>query len=140
MVVYRTVLPLAQIQDITWEEVENYVLRIYRQLMQRFLAQKALIPPGRLGEVRFEDLERAPLAEVKRIYETLDLPGFPAAEAAFRSYLSSTAGYRKNKYEVEDRVIAKVNRGWDCAFAEWGSERREPGSAARAEAGGARSS
>ena len=120
---HRTVLLRAQLQRIGPDAVEGNVLEFYRRLLGRFLADRSLIPAGNLVEVRFEDLESSPLEVLRRIYEELGLPGFAAAEPAFRSYINSVAGYRKNVYELDKEVIAKVNRNWGFAFQAWGYPR-----------------
>jgi len=123
---YRTVVPRAQLHGINPDEIETWVVRFYTQLMQKFLADKAVIPAGNLVEVKYEDLEKAPLAQLRKVYETLSLPGFAEAEPAFRAYLDSIAGYQKNPQEIDDDVITKVNEHWQFAFDEWGYERLEP--------------
>ena len=123
---YRTTIPLSQIQAISDEEIEAYVLEFYDRLMHAYLADRAKIPTGHHVEVRFEDLEAAPLEEVKRIYDTLQLPGFAEAEAGFRAYIDSVSGYKKNSYELSADVIEKVNHYWAFAFDQWGYERIEP--------------
>jgi hypothetical protein len=120
---YEVVLPRSQVQRIDWEQIEAYILSFYAQLMRKFLADKALITPGNLVEVKFEDLEIEPLEQIRRIYEGLDIPGFADAEPAILSYLESVASYRKNKYTLTDDVIEKVNQHWGFAFDEWGYER-----------------
>ena len=120
MFVYQTVLPRAQVQSIGADQTEAYVLRFYAQLLQRYLADRTLIPPANLVEVRFEDLEAAPLGQVRRVYERLGLPGFAEAEPAFRAHVDSVAGYQKNQYALTGEVIRKVNQHWQFAFDEWG--------------------
>lgn len=126
--VYRVVLPRSQLQRITLEEVEGLVLRFYAKLMRKYLRDRSLIAPGNLVEVRFEDLEQRPLEELSRVYDTLGLPGFAAAEPRVRAYLDSMRGFRKNPYRVDDDVIRKVNRHWGFALEAWGYRRLEPGS------------
>lgn len=123
---HNTVLPRSQLQRIAPDRVETNVLEFYERLMKRYLADRHLIPAGNLVEVRFEDLERAPLDELRRIYEELGLPGFAAAEPAFRLYVKAVAGYRKNVYQIDGEVIAKVNRHWNFAFEQWGYQRLQP--------------
>ena len=124
---YKTVLPWFQVQDISPDRVEAYVLRFYTLLMQKFLAAKALIPAGNLVEVRFEDLEVAPLDQLRHVYEGLGLPGYADAEPALRTYVDSISGYEKNEYQVTDDIIEKVNRHWRFAFDAWGYTPLEPG-------------
>jgi len=123
---HKTVLLRAQLQGIEAEQVEAHVLRFYDQLMRRFLADRSLIPASNLVEIRFDDLEASPLAQLRRAYIGLRLPGFAAAESGFRSYIESVATYRKNSYKLDGDVIAKVNRHWPYAFKEWNYERFEP--------------
>ena len=123
---HRTVLPRSQLQEIEPDHVETNVLGFYNQLMNRFLTDKSLIPPGNLVEIRFEDLEASPLAQLRHVYDGLGLPGFAAAESGFRAYIDSVADYRKNAYELDANVIAKVNRHWQLAFDQWGYDCLEP--------------
>jgi len=123
---YRTVVPRAQLHGINPDEIETWVVRFYTQLMQRFLTDKALIPAGNLVEVKYEDLEEAPLAQLRKVYETLGLPGFAEAEPAFRAYLDSIAGYQKNPQKIDDKIIKEVNEHWQFALEELGYERLEP--------------
>jgi hypothetical protein len=125
---YRTVVPRAQLHGINPDEIEAWVVRFYTQLMQKFLADKAVIPAGNFVEVKYEDLEEAPLAQLRKVYETLSLPGFAEAEPAMHAYLDSIAGYQKNPQKMDDNVITKVNEHWQFAFDEWGYERLEPAS------------
>jgi hypothetical protein len=126
---WEVVLSKSQLQEIDPVEVDHLILQFYARLMQRFLADRALIPAGNLVEVRFEDLEADPLAETCRIYEALGLPGFADAEPAFRAYLASVANYRKNGYKLTADVIDQVNRHWSFAFDAWGYRRLEPAAA-----------
>ena len=120
MWLHKMVLPRSQLQTIDLDQIEAHVLRSYTRLLQAYLVDKASIPAGNLVEIRFEDLEADPLAELRLVYERLDLPGFPAAEPALRAYISSIADYRKNRYELDAETIAKVNTQWRFAFDEWG--------------------
>ena len=116
---YHTVLPRAQVQQVSPQQIDALILGFYRRLLQKYLADKALIPPGSLVEVRYEELEAAPLEQLRRVYEQLELPGFARAEPAVRAYLGSIAGYRKNRHALSGEVIASVNQHWGFAFDTW---------------------
>ena len=120
---WEVVLWRSQLQEIDPAEIDHLILQFYTRLMQRYLADRALIPAGNLIEVRFEDLEVDPLAETRRIYKALGLPGFAATEPAFRAYLASIADYTKNDYDLTADVIDQVNRHWSFAFDAWGYRR-----------------
>jgi hypothetical protein len=126
---HRTILPTAQLQEIGPAEIEANVLLFYTQLMQRYLADRAVIPPGNLVELKYEDLVEAPLDQLRRIYETLGLRGFSEVEPAIAAYVDSIAGYQKNPQAMDDNIVAKVNEHWQFALDEFGYERIEPGGA-----------
>jgi len=123
---HRTVFPRSQLQVVDPERIEANVLHFHDALMHRFLEDRRLIPEGNLVEVRFDDLEMDPIEQLASIYDSLGLPGFAAAEPAFRSYLDSISGYRKNAYELSRGIIEVVNRHWPYAFDAWGYERLDP--------------
>ena len=116
-------LSLFQMQSIGPDEIEENVFRVYRDLMQAYLKHRDKVPAGHLAEVRFEDLEQNPLAELRRLYAELDLPGYEDAEAAFSAHIESQAGYRKNRYPVDVDAIRKVEEHWGFALREWGYPR-----------------
>ncbi len=123
---WEVVLWRSQLQEIGAAEIDRLVLQFYPQLMEQYLADRELIPANNLVEVRFEELEADPLAETRRIYEALGLPGYAEAETAFRAYLASVADYKKNDYDLTAEVIDQVNRHWSFAFDEWGYQRLDP--------------
>ena len=123
---WHVVLSKSQLQKIDAAEIDRFILQFYPQLMQQYLNDRVLIPPGRLVEVRFEDLEADPLAEARRIYQALDLPNYAAAEPAFQTYLASVADYSKNHYHLTAEIIEQVNRHWSIAFDVWGYTRLNP--------------
>jgi hypothetical protein len=133
---YGIVMARAQLQEIPSGEHEKWVLQFYSQLMQRLLADRALIPAGNLVEVRYEDLDKEPLTQLRKIYQTLSLPGFAEAEPAFRAYLDSIAGYQKLVHKnLDDSIITKINRDWHFAFEALGYEQLEPASEGKNPAG-----
>jgi len=127
---YRVVLERAQLQKVGPNATEDWVLLFYSQLMERLLADRALIPTGNLVEVRYEELDKAPLAQLRRIYETLSLPGFAEAEPAFRAYIDSISDYKKLAHKkLDDESTKKLNDHWSFAFDALGYERVQPGAA-----------
>lgn len=125
-VVYQTVLPRSQVQSLSSKQIDEYILRFYCQLMQKFLHDKALIPSQNLVEIRYEDLETSPLGQLQHIYQVLGLPNYVQSEPAFKAYLKSITGYQKNIYTIDDDVIHQVNDHWSFAFHAWNYTLRQP--------------
>ncbi len=120
---HTRVLPAAQLQNISPEVVVSYVLRFYSQIMKKFLADKECIPAENMVELRYEDLEKTPLDQIRKVYEGLDIPGFDEVEPAMQAYIASIKSYKKNEYKIDDAVITRVNQNWQFAFDAWGYER-----------------
>ena len=116
---YRTLLPLYRLDDYDWPEWEEFLTEAYVGIMEKYLAERSLIPAGRLAEVRFEDLERNPLGELERCYRELDLPGWEAARPPIESYLQTLRGYRKNRFEFDPALRRRVEERWGFALREW---------------------
>ncbi len=117
-----TIKPL-QFHTITDEEMEQNILRNYTELYRAYKEQKALLPEGRLYEVRFEDVEKDAFAITEDIYRKLGIPGWDEAKSAIEKYIESKKGYKKNKYQYEPRTIQLVNEHCSEAIDDWGYEK-----------------
>jgi len=122
---HTTVYPRSQLQHVSSERIRANVLTFYERLMKRLLDDWDAIPPDQRTMVRFEDLERSPMEQLASIYDALHLPGYATAEPAFRRYLDSVSGYRKNAYRIDDRTIEVVNSRWGFVFDALGYKMRK---------------
>ncbi len=107
-------------------EIEEWVLEIYTHVMDRFEAERSLIPEQNLIEIRFEELEREPLAVLESVYAHLRLPGFEAARPRFEAYVRRQQGYRKNVHRLDGALIERVQQRWGPALRRWGYLPPEP--------------
>jgi omega-hydroxy-beta-dihydromenaquinone-9 sulfotransferase len=101
--------------------LEERTLRQYEAIYRAYFEERSLIPASRLHEIHFENLEADPLAQLRQLYDALDLGDFAVAEPSIRGYLDSIAGYEKNRFrEIEPPWKAEVARRWQRCFDEWG--------------------
>ena len=89
-------------------------------MYDKYEEDKVLVPEGNLIEVKFEDIEANALDVTKKIYSTLNLPGFKEAEADIVAYLDKKKGYKKNKYNYDPRTVELVEKNWKFALDHWG--------------------
>lgn len=100
------------------------VLRTYTAMYDAYFADRALIPPGQLVEVPYEDLERDPVGQLRAVYDGLSLGDFETVRPALESYLASTAGYRKNRHpSLDDATRQRVAVACSQSFDAWGYPR-----------------
>jgi hypothetical protein len=101
-------------------DVEERTIRQYKELYDAFFEERQLIPARQFHEVRYADLEVAPMGQMQAIYEALSLPEFADVEPTMQNYLSSLASYRKNSYaELPAETKARVAREWGRCFEQW---------------------
>lgn len=91
------------------QNYEEEVLHYYEKCIRRYEETKSLIPPERLHELRFEDLEADPQVAMEQIYKQLDLPGWETeVEEKIRMQLASMKSYKKNTFEMDPEQKRKV--------------------------------
>jgi hypothetical protein len=101
-------------------DIEEQTIRQYNEVFDAFFEEKGLIPAGRYHEVRFEELERDPVSQLRSVYSALGLPDVGQVEPSVRRYMSALAGYRKNPYqEIPPETKARIVRECRRCFEEW---------------------
>ena len=117
----NTIQPL-KLEDFSNQEIQDNIVKTYRDLYFKYEKDKNLIPKGNLIEVNFEDFEKNALEMTKNIYESLSIPGFENARPAIEAYLDTKKGYKKNQYKYEEETVRIVENNWDFALKDWGYE------------------
>jgi hypothetical protein len=85
-----------------------------------FFEERGLIPRNAYHELAFEDLEKNPVDELRKMYATLDLPDFSVVEPAIERYVGSLRGYRKNEFPILDKELkAQIDSLWRAPLQEW---------------------
>jgi hypothetical protein len=88
----------------TLEEVAEGMEKFYSVIGR----DAALLPEGRYCEVSYEELEKDPKGEIKKIYSLLGLEYTKDFEDRIRSFRESTRDFRKNSYtfgDAEEEVV-----------------------------------
>ncbi len=109
---YQEAIKFFMLQKISNSQIKKNVRIIYKKMMQSYFKQRELIPTENLVEIKFEELEKAPLKLLKNIYDTLNLKGFKKNKEKFVSYLQSISGYEKNTYLITKNVISVITKSW----------------------------
>jgi len=100
------------------EDLWERVLANFELLYRRWEEARPLLRPGQVHELRYEDLVRDPLGQLRRLYDALELPGFENALPHIQRYLQQTKDYETNKYVltpeqraiIEQRCAAVIQR------------------------------
>src|SRR5699024_10951892 len=96
---YERLLEKLALQDVPpGLDIEATILRVYDRMMDRLVTETRDLPPGRLIEIPYAELDCDPTGAIARIYAELGLTGFEAARPAFTGYLASVRGFAKNDF------------------------------------------
>ena len=120
---FQRIMPAFAWQE--WEQIDfqKITLQSYAIMMQKYLEIRKTLPAQCLLEVRFEELERDPLAVIERIYEHLGIDQGETGMGRIGAYLKGQEGYRKNRYTLARSQIDSIRRSWAFALEEWGYDR-----------------
>ncbi|MGH6933226.1 MAG: sulfotransferase family protein [Dongiaceae bacterium] len=114
----RVGLEWIRLQDANSVDWTERALNQWREMYDAYFAERCLIPAGNLHEMAFRDLERDPIGELRRMYESLDLPSFAEVEPRIGEYLATISSYEKNEFgevtpELKERIVENCRRGFD---------------------------
>ena len=116
---YQKLLPVMALQDYSHVDIDGTVIRIYKEVMQRFEEQTAGLEAPQFVELGYDELDRDPMTAVQRVYEGLELEGFAAADPVFRAYLATVKSYRKNVFKGTRDDVDVVEREWAHFISKW---------------------
>jgi hypothetical protein len=112
------------LQRPTFAGLEEYVFSTFSHLHARLEEGKHLVPARRFHELRYEDLVRDAHAEMRRLYDQLELGGFEQVAPRLTQYLEANAGYQTNRYgSLSPDLQAKIERRWGDVIRRYGYER-----------------
>jgi hypothetical protein len=102
-------------------DLDERTIRSYQEIVDAFFEEKPLIRADRFCEVCFEELERDPIGQMRRVYEALKLPDFSVVELAMTRYVATLRDYKKNEYPaLAPELRERIAREWRRSFEAWG--------------------
>ena len=73
-------------------------------------------------ELKYEDLVRDPMGQLRRIYEQLELGDFDSVCNQLEAHVTSQKDYKTNRHELEPELRAEIRRRWSDYFERYGYE------------------
>jgi hypothetical protein len=117
---WRLLYGIHGLQRPSWRPLSEYVLDNFTHLYERFEEDKGQISPGRLHELRYEDLIRDPIGQLEAIYRHLDLGDFSPARADIEAYLSEIKNHETNRYFLTPDEHRTVTQRWGFVIRRYG--------------------
>lgn len=80
----------------------------FAEMHAAFERDRAMLAPGRLFEVRYEQLVADPVATLAEAYERLGLGEFDRLRPALERQAAAMRKYRTNSYRHDPRLVAEI--------------------------------
>jgi hypothetical protein len=103
-----------------FEGLEEHVLTSFERMYQVFEESRQLVDPSRFCEVRYEDLVKDPVGQIREVYEKLGLGEFEDVLPALEAYAARTAGYKTSRYDLPPETRDAITRRWDAFIRKHG--------------------
>jgi hypothetical protein len=109
------------LQKPNHEQIEAYVVDCFQRMYTAFAQQRDQVDPGRLIDVRYEDLIADPVGTLRRIYETLRLSDFDSVQPAIEAWAESEHQvYKPNKHQLSQDQEGMIRSAWQDYFERYG--------------------
>lgn len=125
---WKTLYHLHGLHRPTFEGLEDYVLDTFLHMHRKLDEARAVLAPGQFHELRYEDLVRDPVGELRQLYERLEIGSFDAAKPAVEAYLAAASNYQTNQFELTDRQLARIADRWGDWIERYGYARKSTAS------------
>lgn len=117
---YERLLSITSLEIPDPDRTREKILKLYEDIMAKYIRDRELIPHGQLIEVSYEALESNPIEEIRRIYEGINLDSFSQALPDLEAYVASQKTYTKNTHKLAEEDRRTVQERWRFAFEAFG--------------------
>jgi hypothetical protein len=109
---WKTLYKFQSLQEPKYEGMEEYVFSCFERMYGQFERDRELIDPARLFEVRYEDLVRNPIDQMRALYERLSLGEFEMALPKLEAYFRDKQDFRPDTYQLSAELRDEIDRRW----------------------------
>lgn len=102
------------------DDLDEYVLNSLERMYGGFERQRERIDPASICDLRYEDLARDPIGQLKAVYKTLDLGDFETVRSDLEAYVAQQKNYQPGNHELTPALAAEVDRRWSSYREKYG--------------------
>lgn len=114
-------IPFMKMQPFDEDRLDDLIIFRYRMMYDSYLTHRAAVPPGRLHEMKYEDLVASPGEAMESLFRSLHLPHGDEFKGRFKGYLKRVAGYRAQEHApLSSFMRARLRSEWANGFDAWG--------------------
>ncbi|HEX3726810.1 MAG TPA: sulfotransferase [Pirellulales bacterium] len=109
---WKTLYKFQALQEPRHVGLEEYVFSCFEEMYTAYDRDRHLIDPARFFEVRYEDLVRDPIGQMRSLYEHFKLGEFEIALPKLEAYFKDRQDYRTGTYQIADDLREQIDRRW----------------------------
>ncbi len=117
---FQKLFPALALQDYRHVDADAIIFSTYKRMMETLIRDLAQLPVDEFIEIKYEQLEERPLAELEKVYTRLGLSGYQEAEPFFEKYLDGIRGYTKNQYLQDPTEVKLIRHHWHRIINHYG--------------------
>ena len=89
--------------------ITDATVKFFRRIYEHYFADLRRMPDGSVTEISYDALCTDPVGTIRRVYESLSIPGFDAAEPFIRAHAGSQKNYKPSNFAPEKALREKIN-------------------------------
>jgi hypothetical protein len=109
---WKTLYKFQALQEPKHVGLEEFVFSRFEQMYQSFERDRTLVDPSRFFEVRYEDLVREPIEQMRGLYDHFGLGEFETLLPKLQAYFKDVKDYRTGTYQIADELRDEIDRRW----------------------------
>lgn len=107
------------LQNVKSVDVNALILDTYSQMMQSYLAEKELVPPGQLTELAYDDFVQNPVESLRNAYQEIHLADFCYCEEKMRLFTGHQKQFVQLKHEMPEADRKMVSEKLEPFIRRW---------------------
>jgi len=108
-----------------YEGLEECVFDTFTRMYEAFEQGRRRLDPSHICDVRYEELVKDPIGQMRRIYDHFGLGEFDKVLPALEQYAARTADYKPGTYELPAETRDAIDRRWAAFIERYGYGRGE---------------
>jgi len=104
-------------------DLDELIFSTYRKMHKKLYEDIKAIPEGNFIEVKYEDLIKNPIKNLKRIYDELALGDFSQVQPEIEAYLQTINEFKPANYKISPEEKQRIYDQWHEMIDKWGYEK-----------------
>lgn len=101
-------------------DMEDETCLNYTNLFERYHADRELIPADRLYEIKYEELERNPIEELRKVYDHFGWYNFGEVSESLDAHLKGVGDFKKNEFDMPLDLKRRIYQKFRPMFERYG--------------------